>query len=261
MNARDRTMPADVARVVALGASNLTRGFQTVIATARAAWGPDVEMLAALGHGRSYGAQSRLIVRTLPGILQSGLWRKLETLPVAPTRGLITDVGNDILYGFSAQQILDWVEEALGRLQSFTQDIVLTDLPLASIRRLSRAKFLAFRSILVPSCRLPFGQVVERAEQVNAGLTGLAAARGVRFLHLNPDWYGFDPIHIRAASWRPAWREILGSRVAADGNRGSTIEALRLYLMPPERQWLCGVERFSPQSGKALSSGSRVWLY
>src|SRR5207245_935521 len=156
-------------------------GFQTVIATARAAWGPDVEMLAALGHGRSYGAQSRLIVRTLPGILQSGLWRKLETLPVAPTRGLITDVGNDILYGFSAQQ--------------------------------------------------------------------------------NPDWYGFDPIHIRAASWRPAWREILGSRVAADGNRGSTIEALRLYLMPPERQWLCGVERFSPQSGKALSSGSRVWLY
>jgi len=104
-------MPADVARVVALGASNLTRGFQTVIATARAAWGPDVEMLAALGHGRSYGAQSRLIVRTLPGILQSGLWRKLETLPVAPTRGLITDVGNDIVYGFSAQQTLEWVEE------------------------------------------------------------------------------------------------------------------------------------------------------
>ena len=77
---------------------------------------------------------------------------------MVPTRGLITDVGNDILYGFSAQQTLAWVEEALGRLQSFTQDIVLTDLPLASIRRLSRAKFLAFRSILVPSCRLSFDQ-------------------------------------------------------------------------------------------------------
>src|SRR5436309_4600013 len=254
-------MPVEVARVVALGASNLTRGFPTVVATARAAWGPGVEMIAALGHGRSYGAQSRVVVRTLPGILQSGLWRKLETLPGAPTRGLITDVGNDILYGFSAQQILDWVEEALGRLQSFTQDIVLTDLPLASIRRLSRAKFLAFRSILVPSCRLSFDQVVERAERVNAGLAGLAAARGVRFFHLNPDWYGFDPIHIRAASWRPAWQEMLGSRLAANGNRGSRIDALRLYLMPPERQWLLGIEHFSPQSGKALSSGSRVWLY
>jgi hypothetical protein len=257
----NQAVEGDVALVVALGASNLTRGFQTVVATARAAWGPDVEMVAALGHGRSYGAQSRVVVRTLPGILQSGLWRKLESLPVVPTRGLITDVGNDILYGFSAQQTLEWVEEALGRLQSLTQDIVLTDLPLASIRRLSRAKFLAFRSILVPSCRLPFDQVVERAERVNAGLAGLAAARNVRFFHLNPDWYGFDPIHIRAASWRPAWQEILGSRVPANGNRGSRIEALRLYLMPPERQWLLGVERFSPQSGKALPSGSRVWLY
>jgi len=256
-----QAVEGDVARVVALGASNLTRGFPTVVETARAAWGPGVEMVAALGHGRSYGAQSRVVIRTLPGILQSGLWRKLESLPAVPTRGLITDVGNDILYGFSAQQTLAWVEEALGRLQSFTQDIVLTDLPLASIRRLSRAKFLAFRSILAPSCRLSFDQVVERAERVNAGLAGLAAARGVRFFYLNPDWYGFDPIHIRAASWRPAWQEILGSRITANGNLGSRIEALRLYLMPPERQWLLGVERFRPQSGKALPSGSRVWLY
>jgi hypothetical protein len=42
-------------RVVALGASNLTRGFQTIVSTARLVWGPDVEVLAALGHGRSYG--------------------------------------------------------------------------------------------------------------------------------------------------------------------------------------------------------------
>jgi hypothetical protein len=254
-------MPAEVARIVALGASNLTRGFQTVVATARAAWGPDVEVIGALGHGRSYGAQSRVVVRTLPGILQSGLWRQLDSLPAVPTRGLITDVGNDILYGYSAQQTLDWVEEALSRLQSFTRDIVLTDLPLATIRRLSRAKFLAFRSVLVPACRLSLDEVVTSAERVDAGLAELATARGVRFMHLNPDWYGFDPIHIRAASWRPAWQEILGSGVAANGSRGSRIEALRLYLMPPERQWLLGFERFSPQSGRALPSGSRVWLY
>jgi hypothetical protein len=254
-------MAADVARIVALGASNLTRGFQTVVATARAAWGPDVEVVAALGHGRSYGAHSRVVVRTLPGILQSGLWRQLDSLPAVPTRGLITDVGNDILYGYSAQQTLTWVEEALTRLQSFTRDIVVTGLPLAGIRRLSRAKFLALRSILVPSCRLSLDEVLARSERVDAGLAGLATARSVRFIHLNPDWYGFDAIHIRAASWRPAWQEMLGSRVPANGYRSSRIEALRLLLMPPERQWLLGLERFSPQSGKALSSGSRVWLY
>ena len=255
-------MSAAVARVVALGASNLTRGFQAVVAAARAAWGPDVEVVAALGHGRSYGAHSRLLaVRTLPGILQSGLWRQLESVPAAPTRGLVTDVGNDILYGFSAQQTLAWVDEALGRLQSFTDDIVLTDLPLASIRRLSRPKFLVLRSILVPTCRLSLEEVVERAERVNAGLAELAAARGAKLFHLRPDWYGFDPIHIRPAATRPAWQAILGSQAPPTGRDRTRLEALRLYLMPPERQWLFGVERVRPQSGRVLPSGSRVWLY
>ena len=254
-------MPADVARVVALGASNLTCGFPTVVATARAAWGSQVEVVAALGHGRSYGAPSSLVVRTLPGILESGLWRQLESLPEAATRGLVTDVGNDILYGLSAQQTLAWVGEALDRLQRFTQDIVLTDLPLASIRRMSRAKFLLFRSILVPSCRLSFGQVVATAERVNVGLAELSAARRVRFFHLNSSWYGFDPIHIRPSFWRPAWQEILCSQSGAKGESGSRAEALRLYLMRPERQWLFGVEQLRPQSGTALPLGARVWLF
>src|SRR5262245_404522 len=100
-------------RIVALGASNLTRGFHTIVATARSMTGPDTEVVAALGHGRSYGMASRLLVRTLPGILQSGLWHQLEVLPAAPTRALVTDVGNDVLYGMSADRIVTWVDEAV----------------------------------------------------------------------------------------------------------------------------------------------------
>jgi hypothetical protein len=191
------TMPADVGRVVALGASNLTRGFQSVVSTARGAWGPGVEVLAALGHGRSYGARSQLLFRALPGILDCGLWHELASRPHVATRALVTDVGNDILYGFSPEQTLAWVAEALSRLSRLTQDIAITDLPLASIRQLSTPKFLAFRSILVPSCRLSLAQVLERAEQVNAGLADLASVHGARLCHLDPAWYGFDPIHVR----------------------------------------------------------------
>ncbi len=140
-----------------------------------------------------------------------------------------------------------------------TRDVTLTDLPLASVRRLSPWKFLAFRSVLVPSCRLSFAQVIESAERVDAGLEALAAARGLRFLRLRPAWYGFDPIHIRPALWASAWREILG-RGAVAGQR-SWAEGLRLYSLPPERQWLLGVERFRPQAGVTLRPGGRVWLY
>jgi hypothetical protein len=107
--------------------------------------------------------------------------------------------------------------------------------------------------------RLSLTQVRDTAEQVSAGLADLSVAHGATFFRLNPAWYGFDPIHIRPSLWRPAWQEILGSRSDADGH--SRLEGLRLYLMPPERRWLFGVEHFTPQSGVALASGGRVWLY
>jgi hypothetical protein len=253
-------MAADIARIVTLGASNLTCGFPAVLSAARAAWGPQVEVFAALGLGRSYGAPSRVVVRVLPSILDSGLWRVLESLPKIPTRALVADVGNDIMYGFSPGMIMTWIEEALVRLQSVTQDIILTDLPLANIRRLSKAKFLVFRSILFPSCRLSLGELLEAAERVNTGLEELSAAHGVRLFKLDPTWYGLDPIHIHPRLWQSAWQDILGAHFAASGGN-SLLEGLRLYLMPPERRWVFGVEQFTAQLGVALSSGGRVWLY
>jgi hypothetical protein len=254
-------MDANITRVVALGASNLTRGFETVVSSARTAWGRDVEVLGALGHGRSYGVESRLIVRTLPGILQSGLWDTLSSLPPAPTRGLVTDIGNDILYEFPAPTILEWVEEAVDRLQQATKDIVLTDLPLHTIRDLSTPAFLVFRSIFAPHCRLSLGDVVARVEQVNEGLALLAAERALHFVRMKPEWYGVDPIHIRPALWGPAWQQILGHQAGDPSIAATWTEGLGLYLMPPERQWLFGVERISPQSGHALPRGGRVWLF
>ena len=57
----------DIDRIIALGASNLTRGFHAIVSAARSAWGSEIQVIAALGHGRSYGASSRVAVRTLPG--------------------------------------------------------------------------------------------------------------------------------------------------------------------------------------------------
>lgn len=250
-----------ISRIVVLGASNLTRGFQTVVLEARSTWGPDVEVLAAHGLGRSYGASSRVLVRTLPSILQSGVWQALDSLPEAGTRAFVTDIGNDILYGYSAEQILAWVEEAVVRLQRVASDITLTDLPLESIRRLSGARFVVFRSIFFPACRLSLAQALEVAEAVSAGLAKLCASRGVRFVRLPCSWYGLDPIHIRWSLWGSVWQEILGAGVTPAPGDGSFREAVRLCLLRPERRWLFGFEQRTPQAGVALAAGARVWLY
>jgi hypothetical protein len=253
-------MTGGVSRIVALGASNLTRGFHTVVAASRNAWGHDVEILAALGHGRSYGAPSAVLGRRLPGILECGLWRELASLAAAPTRALVTDVGNDILYGFSAERIVAWVEDALARLERVTRDVVVMGLPLASIRRLSRVRYLLFRSLLVPSCRLSLPRVLETAEQVDDRLATLTAGRGLRFVSPEADWYGFDPVHVRPSRWWGAWTRILGT--PGEVARGSSLrEGLQLYLMRPEKRWLLGVEQRTPQSGAPLLRGGRIWLY
>ncbi len=264
-------------RLVALGASNLTRGLSAAVSTAREAWGPQVEVLAALGHGRSYGASSQFLLRSLPGILDCGLWRALEEGGPAPTRALVTDVGNDILYGHDVPRILGWVERCVARLLAVSHDVTLTDLPLAAIRRLGPARFLFFRSLFVPSCRLGLAAVAEAAVRLSDGLVELAQRRRLRLVRLRPEWYGIDPIHIRPRFWRAAWREIVGASsldrvapepapVAAPDARevrrpGSRREALALYLARPERMRVLGREWRTPQEGRPLRDGGRLKLY
>jgi hypothetical protein len=253
-----------VTRLVALGASNLTRGLRAVVTAARGQWGPHVEVFAALGLGRSYGERSRVLIRSLPGILESGLWAELDRRPPAPTRAVISDVGNDILYGSSPERIAGWVEERVLRLKNHGADIVITDLPLASIRRLAPSKFWAFRTFLWPQCRLSHGEVLVRAEAVVQALESIATRHRLQFFRLRPEWYGFDPVHFRFPVWSPAWKEIVVGATEpgrGSGHAPSWVETFRLYTLPPERRWLARFEHRKPQAGVALAGGGRLWLY
>ena len=150
----DGTEDGDRRRVVLLGASNLTRGISTVVETAQRLWGAPLDVMMAAGHGRSYGMTSRVLGRSLPAITACGLWEDLSRRTPLPTAALITDVGNDIVYGAEADEIAAWVEECLVRLESLCRKRVITALPLASIAPLSPRRFLVFRSLLFPGSQL-----------------------------------------------------------------------------------------------------------
>lgn len=246
-------------RVIALGASNLTRALYTVVSTARAAWSPDVEFVSALGLGRSYGIRSSVFGRAVPGILESGLWPALDAMPRVPAVGLITDVGNDIMYNVEVPQILDWVRESVRRLEAHTDSITISGLPVEGDRRLGDWQFRWLRYVLVPSCRLTQDELIHRAALVNDGLRAIASERGHRFVELDAAWYGFDPIHIRHRHWRTVWPRMLG--VPEVAWRGSIPEAIGLHLRRPHREWVFGKEMRHNDQGAPLSGGGRVWLF
>ncbi len=104
-------------RVILLGASNLTRGISTVVGIAQASLGGPLDVVAAMGHGRSYGMWSRVLVRELPGIATCALWDALDRRPRLDTVALVTDIGNDIFYGASIDEIVSWVDVTLARLE------------------------------------------------------------------------------------------------------------------------------------------------
>ena len=251
-------------RVVLLGASNLTRGIATVIETACRAWGRPLDVLAALGHGRSYGMRSTVLVRALPGIADCGLWPALAARPAAPTAALITDIGNDLFYGASAVTIAGWVEQCCQRLMSVDARAVMTRLPVCNIGRVRAWQYKIFRTFLYPLCRLSLDELTRGAQELDALLLDVARRYDCRLIEPRACWYGLDPVHIKSRQSRGAWDEILaGWAEALDG--GAPGAPLRrwvyLHTRSPEQRWLFGREQRRNQPCGRLSDGTVVSFY
>lgn len=248
-----------------LGASNVVRGLHVLLGVARGAWGRDLEVLAAIGLGRSYGTRSMVLGRVLPSVLESGLWDELDRRPHVPTRAVVTDVGNDILYTAPVPDIVRWVARCVARLRAHGADVIVTGLPLARVERLGPLGYAALKTIIFPRHRwLPRREALARARDVNAGLRGVAAEAGARFFEPRDEWYGLDPIHLRLGAWRRAWSCILAGRAEGLGEAGrplGPLTAARLAAAPPALQWLFGSERRRAQPALTIPGGMTVSMY
>jgi hypothetical protein len=264
-NPPDRFPRLPARRVVLLGASNLTRGIAPAVESACRLWGGPLDILAAYGHGRSYGLRKGVLGRALPGISECGLWQALERRPPAPTAALLTDVGNDLLYGVPVPQIVGWVEACVERLQRVGARIVLTPLPLCSVATLSPARFVFLRSVLFPGCRLSHAMLLEQAGELDRRLRALAREKDLRLAECRLQWYGLDPIHIRRSRLAGAWHEILSqwsdAPLPSAGSRSPWRRWLYLQLLAPERRWLFGRERWQTQPAGVLEDGTTLALY
>lgn len=207
--------------MVLLGASNLAAGLREVAGAARAHWSGPVEIYAAAGKGRSYGQLSHFLGRVLPGIDACGLWPALDSAARAPTAALVTDLGNDLAFGASAEQVQRWLEIALDRLSRHDARVVVTGLPLASLERMPAWEFRLWASVLFPWHEIVREQVLEQARELDARLEQLSRARGLTKVDPQLDWYGHDPIHVKRSARARAW----GTYTAPWGDSGELRQA------------------------------------
>ena len=250
-------------RVILLGASNLTRSFPGVVAIARTLAGEPIDVAAAVGHGRSFGLRSRVLARSLPGIVDCGLWGALQAAPkAARTLALVTDVGNDIVYGAAVETICRWVDTCVSRLVALGAGTVLTQLPLESIGSTGPVRFGLAKTLLFPRHAITRRQVLDRAAAVARGLEETAGRHGAALQALPRSWYGLDPIHIRRARSREAWTAILAPwRPDAPSAQPAPIDRRAVRRARPEHWWLFGRPRSTPQPAARLADGTTISLY
>jgi hypothetical protein len=236
----------------------------TAIETACRAWGRPLDVLAAAGHGRSYGMRSKVLVRDLPGIRECALWQAVAQRPAAPTAALITDVGNDLFYGALPETIAGWIEECCQRLQAAGARLVMTRLPMCNVGRVRPWQYRIFRTLLYPSCGISLDDLTHRAAELDNRLLDVARRFDCRLIEPQACWYGLDPVHVKRFQARSVWRQIMtgwSEALQETAPRARFRRWLYLHSRRPERRWLFGREQCRSQPCGRLSDGTILSFY
>jgi len=254
------------ARLIVLGASNVTLALPLLMDALRPGPGAPLEVVAAHGHGRSYGTWSRIVLRAVPSVLHCDLWSHLQAHPSprATTRAVLTDVGNDIFYGVPPQRLLEWVRLCAERLDGVAGERVITGLPLGSLEHFGPRSYNLLRRCIFPRSPVDLEGARAAAHAVEAGLERIAAATGARFVRPADDWYAVDRIHPAPWKRREAWAHYMGRWPDWSGALRSTrrrwLQAPFVWSRRPAAWRFVGRERRTAQP-VVRDGGATLWLY
>jgi len=250
---------------VLLGASNLTLAFPLVVGRLRSRLAGPIEILAALGHGRSYGRTSSVLFRELPGIDVCGLWSALEADGSRETLAVLADLGNDIVYGAEVEEIAAWVERSLSRLSAAGARTAIVRMPIDVVERIGELRFRLARGIIFPGRRIDLATVRARVKALDETLVRMARDRSIALVDQPRAWYGLDPIHIVRSRRPQAWDTILSAlEPGSDPVRSGELSgADRRALARARPQWrrFLGREGRHAQPSAELLDGTTIALY
>ncbi|WP_417380854.1 SGNH/GDSL hydrolase family protein [Gimesia sp.] len=254
--------------IILLGASNLTRDFPLILRLLQSSLQSPLDIYTAMGHGRSYGNWSRVLYRALPGITRCELWDAFplalngKTTPLA----LLTDIGNDLIYGQSTETILSWVAQSIQQLREHQAQITITLLPEESLARLSSWRFELTRRLFFPNNPASLADLKEKVRELNQSLSAFADQDQISVVAASQEWYGFDPIHYRYSQRVHLWKTILShwelpelSRMTARNHWLDSFYAITRLTPSTRRQW--GKLQQKPQPVRILDEGTRISVF
>ncbi|HMO16704.1 MAG TPA: hypothetical protein PKA63_02515 [Oligoflexia bacterium] len=259
-------------KLIILGASNVTFSLplicRIISASSKSLADPDpFHLLVAAGHGRSYCGASKVLGRTLPSLINCRIWKKSRKLhnSYPETRSLITDIGNDLLYGYSPEKIIASVSVCIDRLLEHgdSSRVLLSLLPLESLSKMSPLQYHIARSILFPFRKHEsIVSIMEKVNELQEGL--LLLEKKFKILTLTPPstWYGIDPIHIKWSKRKVAWLEMLTQNEELLPEESLSLSnSIKVYLQKPERRKILCIDQYTKQPCYSFGDVCKLYLF
>ncbi|MEM7230686.1 MAG: hypothetical protein AAF517_00840 [Planctomycetota bacterium] len=252
-------------RLVLIGASNLTAGLRYALEEALH-FCPDLDVFAAHGPGRSYGETHGVLCMGYDGHVSSGLFDAVDAAQSESPRSLkvlLTDLGNDLLYGPTVDTILAWVDSIVERANRHAAELRITSLPIESLESLTPAKFQVLRRLFFPFRPTEYQDVLQRTRDLQKGIEELSRMHErLEVLPVERVWYGFDHIHVRRRDRRTAFHTWLQTFWPESRTKDASPNVGRLLRFRPPRHFrVLGLKLRGPQSSVLAAPGLTVTVY
>lgn len=196
--------------LVLLGASNLARGCFALGRHIQDNLYPrSVEVMTAAGPGRGYCVVGGLLMVRYQPIRSSLIFEAAQKKAATGHRviALITDIGNDIMYGVPARELIDTIQQVFIRLQAMNAEIFFTTLPKRFEGEVSPIWYYLLRTILMPGSRVSHADAISGIAEVNRFLRESACSSIHRIAGMD-SYLGLDEIHYSLCNAHRAWTHV-----------------------------------------------------
>ena len=196
--------------VVLLGASNLARGHQAVVNHLRKGLEPHhVEFISALGPGRAYCVEGGVLQVRYRSIESCGVLEAIRQRAQSPCQviALVTDIGNDIMYGVSEEDIIQCLGRTFDSLRALNAHVIATAIHVDLEREVGEYRFLLLRTLFFPRSSVTYRQAAAAIRTINSFL----AEKEDDTFHVVKDmkrYVGADKIHYTLLKSHLAWTRL-----------------------------------------------------
>ena len=202
-----------------LGASNLARSFHGLkYCIERCIFPRPASFVHAMGPGRGYVSRCGILNAIYSPILGCGILEAVRNKKIKDQSvvALITDIGNDIMYGVSSEKIINGLQYLLNSLGEFKTNIFITSIPVDLENDISELHFHIIRQIYFPKSPVKYSQTSNNIKAINKFILQ-SSNKKITVINDMKQFCGIDKIHYSIFKSQPAWSHVVGKLTASLG--------------------------------------------